>query len=616
MSSVLAAYGRVMTPYRKNIALIAVGCVVLPIATAHAMPRLFRPSTVVTISIGVSLALAALSVNLLLGYAGQLSLGHAALLGVGAYASGRIVDTGAPMLLGLPAAAVVGGLFALAIGLPALRLRGIYLALVTITFGLTMQASVLRWNIFSHGTGGVPLPRVLIGDRAINDESVYLALCLLLLLVVWLVDRNVVRTRIGRAFRMIREDEETAQSFGIDVTRYKLFAFVLSGAMAGLAGAAYGHAIGLVNSDVFPLDLSLRLVLFVIIGGIGQRWSVALVAVLFSLSTRLPNFFRSYDLVIAAAIVLYNVVRLPEGLAGLIAQRRELGRSKRRGDESEGIEPARALSLVTSLRSIGSPTTTTGDGPLLRVDGVTVRFGGLSAVDEASIEVPSGLIVGVIGPNGAGKSTLLNAISGFVRIQAGEVHLAGVPLHQLPPHARTRAGIGRTFQLGGLAFDMSVRDNLKLAQHLAYPYGEVPGLLFTRSVAEQEERIASIADDLIAGIGFGPLAAVSARELSGGQQRLVEIAAVLATSPKVLLLDEPAAGLSPAAAEALADTLRVLRDTHGQTVVLVEHNVPLVLDVCDYVYVLNAGAVLADGPPRRLRRNPEVLGAYLGELVQ
>ena len=253
---------------------------VLPWATSTAMPKLLPASTVLLLCIGVSLAMAALALNLLLGYAGQLSLGHAALLGVGAFAGSIVVDRwGAPMFLGWIFAAAVGGLVALAIGLPALRLRGLYLALVTIVFGITMQASVLRWEVFTRGSAGAALPRRLWGDTLVTNPSIFLSMALLMLLVVWLVDRNVMRTKLGRAFRIIREDEVAAQAFGVDVTHYKLFAFVLSGAIAGLAGAFYGHALGLVNSDVFPLEMSLRIVLIVIIGGVGRRWGVAVVAV-------------------------------------------------------------------------------------------------------------------------------------------------------------------------------------------------------------------------------------------------------------------------------------------------------------------------------------------------
>ncbi|MDQ1689443.1 MAG: branched-chain amino acid transport system permease protein, partial [Frankiaceae bacterium] len=262
-------------PHRRSIdiGLILLACIVLPPLTGWAMPDLLSPANAIVLTYGVCLGIAALSLNLLLGYAGQLSLGHAALLGVGAFSASIVVDRlGLPMFLGWVVGGIVGGVVALAIGIPALRLRGLYLALVTLVFGATMQASVLRWQFFTHGSAGASLPRRLFGDHILVNEPIYLAMALVVLVGVWLVDINVLRTRLGRAFLAIREDEVTAQSFGIDVVRYKLLAFVLSGAMAGIAGALFGGAVGLVNSDVFGRELSLRIVLFVIIGGIGRRW--------------------------------------------------------------------------------------------------------------------------------------------------------------------------------------------------------------------------------------------------------------------------------------------------------------------------------------------------------
>jgi ABC-type branched-subunit amino acid transport system permease subunit len=244
-------------------------------------------------------------------------------MGTGAFA-GSIVDDrwGAPMFLAWLGAIVAGGVIALGIGLPALRLRGLYLAIVTIAFGITLQSSALRWNVFTHGSAGAALPRRLWGHHMLDSPAIYLSMGLVLLVLVWLVDRNVMRTRLGRAFRMIREDEVTAQSFAIDVTRYKLAAFVLSGAIAGLAGAYYGGTLGLVNSDSFDLQQSLRVVLIVMIGGLGRRWGIPVVAVLLALSPKLPSAFRGWDLVIAGAVTVFNVVRLPGGLAGLVGQLR------------------------------------------------------------------------------------------------------------------------------------------------------------------------------------------------------------------------------------------------------------------------------------------------------
>jgi branched-chain amino acid transport system permease protein len=611
-----------ITGHRKNVLLIALGCAVVPWATGRAMPRLLPASTALTLAIALSLGIAALSLNLLLGYAGQLSLGHAALLGAGAFAGSVVVDQWrAPMFVGWVFAAVVGGVIALAIGLPALRLRGLYLALVTIVFGITMQYSVLRWEVFTHGSAGALLPLRLWGHALLRSPAVYLGMVLLALLGVWLVDQNVMRTKLGRAFQMIREDEVAAQSFGIAVTRYKLLAFVLSGAIAGLAGALYGGAIGLVNSDVFPLQLSLRLVLIVMIGGLGRRWGIAVVAVLLGLAPKLPSFLQGYDLVVAAVIVMYNVVRLPGGLAGLVADLRLSGVEKRRAAAVAGAdaddEPVPPDLYVRSLRASDGTSVENARGPetLLQVEGVTVRFGGLMAVDDVALTAQRGAVVGIIGPNGAGKSTLFNAISGLVPGATGRVFLNGAPLHELPPHARSKAGLGRTFQLVGLAKDMTVRDNVLLAQHLAASYSDASALLYSAKVDRVERELGALADEVIAGLGFEQFRDTPVGQLSGGQQRLVELAAVLATSPTLLMLDEPTAGLSPAAAENLAERLHSLRDEHGQSILLIEHNVPLVLDLCDHVYVLNAGTLLADGPPSELARRPEVLSAYLGESV-
>ena len=601
-----------LTPHRQNVAIVAVACAVVPWITSEAMPRLLPASTALTLAIGVALAIAGLSLNLLLGYAGQLSLGHAALLGAGAFAGSIVVDRwSAPMFLGWIFAAFVGGVIALAIGLPALRLRGLYLALVTIVFGITMQASVLRWEVFTRGSAGASLPRRLWGDTLVGDPSVFLGMALVVLVGVWLVDRNVLRTKLGRAFRIIREDEVVAQAFGVDVTRYKLLAFVLSGAIAGLAGALYGHAIGLVNSDVFPLELSLRIVLIVMIGGVGRRWGVAVVAVLLALAPKLPDFLQGWDLVAAALVTVYNVVRLPGGLAGLVGKLRTHAAARRPSSSSDDDEPP-----VPNLVAVARPPVERSSlDELLVVEDVHVNFGGLVAVDDVTLRVRRGTVVGVIGPNGAGKSTLFNAVSGLVPGARGAVTLDGQRIDHLMPWQRAQRGLGRTFQHVGLAKDMTVRESVLLAQHRDAAYRDAGALLYTGGVDAVERRLGSLADEVVAGLGFERYRDTPIRSLSGGQQRLVELAAVLATGPELLMLDEPTAGLSPAAAENLAERLHELRDEHGQSILIIEHNVPLVLDLCDHVYVLNAGALLADGPPSELARNPEILSAYLGEAV-
>jgi branched-chain amino acid transport system ATP-binding protein len=253
--------------------------------------------------------------------------------------------------------------------------------------------------------------------------------------------------------------------------------------------------------------------------------------------------------------------------------------------------------------------------PALEVQGVTVRFGGLVAVDDVALEVRQGQVVGLIGPNGAGKTTLFNTISGLIRPQGGRVRLLGRDVSSLPASARAGLGLSRTFQQIGLSKDQSVLENMLLAQHTLAGYDTASGLLYTRRVASSEADMRARAMEAVSALGFEGREHVPVRLLSGGQQRIVEVACALLTDPRLLMLDEPSAGMSPAAAENLADRLLDLRSSRERTVLLIEHNVPLVLDVCDYVYVLNFGKVLASGTPDDILAHPDVISAYLGEAV-
>ena len=268
-------------------------------------------------------------------------------------------------------------------------------------------------------------------------------------------------------------------------------------------------------------------------------------------------------------------------------------------------------------RPAGLPQALTHDTtvPVLEVEGVTMRFGGLLAVDSASLRVTRGQIVGLIGPNGAGKTTLFNCISGLLRPDSGTVRMGGQDISALPAHKRARLGLARTFQQIGLAKDQTVLENMLLAQHVLAGYGRTSALAYTARVARSEDEMRQRALTAITALGFAGREKAPVRLLSGGQQRIVEVACALLTDPELLMLDEPSAGMSPAAGESLADRLRDLRDRQGRTVLLIEHNVPLVLDVCDYVYVLNFGRILAEGTPDEILAHPEVITAYLGEAV-
>jgi ABC-type branched-subunit amino acid transport system ATPase component/ABC-type branched-subunit amino acid transport system permease subunit len=580
--------------------------------------------------VAVCYAAAGLSLNLLMGYAGQISLGQFTLLGVGAFTSGWI--TGAdrlalPFMLAVPAAALAGAVVALVIGIPALRLRGLYLAVVTIAFTYAAQLSVFKLHAISRGSAGVELPRPQIDDFIMTRNADYLVVLLLLLAGLWLFDRGVTGSKVGRAFHAIKADEAVASSFGVDVARYKLLAFVLSGAVAGVAGAMYAHLFQFANSETFPFERSLLLVVIVVVGGLGNRLGVLIAAAFYALW---PIYvvklfgagFRGTDLILGAALLMFTVARHPGGLAeawGDGAERRRARRAvgtvaKDAADDDDDGAPLPNLPELP--RPSGLPerhaAATTAGAPVLRATGVSVRFGGLQALRDASIEVGANRIVGLIGPNGAGKTTLFNAVSGLLRPDSGRVELLGEDITALPAHARARKGIGRTFQLIGLARDLSVTENLLLAQHVVAGYSVGSALTRIGSANRVERELRSRAADAIDALGFGQYAHTPVKRLSHGQQRIVELGCALVTAPELVLLDEPSAGMSPGAAENLAVRLRDMRDELGRTVLLIEHNIPLVLDVCDELYVLAGGELLARGEPDEVVRRPAVIEAYLG----
>jgi ABC-type branched-subunit amino acid transport system ATPase component/ABC-type branched-subunit amino acid transport system permease subunit len=597
---------------RANIATALLLLVVLPPLTAHAMPKLVEQHNWLLLDRGIAAAVAAMSLNLLLGYAGQISLGHAGLLGVGAFTAGNLVSRiHLPMVLATVVAIVVSAAVALVIGVPALRLRGLYLAIATVLFALAMQYSVFPSHAVSSGSAGVAVPRLLWGHRYLTDNAVFASICFVLLVLAWVVDDNIVRTRVGRAFRVIKENEAVAQSFGVDVVRYKLMAFVVSGAMAGLAGAMYGQTIGHVDSATFDLmSWSLPLVIMVIVGGMGHRLAVVIAAFFFMLLPDVLGSLHAIAPIIGSALLMLTIARHPEGMADLLTSRRRPATPVDDGDTSVPALPELPLP-TTSLRPgvVPHPRST---GPLLEIENVTVRFGGLTAVDQASLEVPHGRIVGLIGPNGAGKSTLFNAVSGLVRTEGGIVRFRGEPIQDLRSDQRARLGIARSFQQVGLAMDLSVRGNLLLAQHQLAAYGDASALLMLPGVAHREGELRERADAAIAALGFADAADKPVKFMSGGQQRIVEIACLLLTAPDLVMLDEPSAGMAPGVAEQLADRLRELRDALGRTVLLIEHNVPLVMDTCDYVYVLDAGRVIASGTPAEITADMRVVEAYFG----
>ena len=614
LSLPLAAARRVPVP---RVVLAVAIAVLIPLAGRHT-GVINEPRALILIT-GAVIAMAGLSLNLLLGYAGQISLGQYAFVGIGAFTTGLVTGVGdlrLPWLVGLVAAGAVGAGLAFLVGLPALRLRGLYLAVVTISVAYAAAESLFRIEQIGGGSAGKVIPPPYVGSHAISSSRGLLVVATVLLVLLYQLDVNLTRSRLGRAFRVIKSDESVAASFGVDVARYKLLAFTISGAIAGVAGCVYGTAFGTVTGSMFSYEQSLQLLVVVVLGGLGSRAGVVAVAFVTTIYPHLLSRFfgdsiRGWDLVFNGVLLLVAVAFQPRGMAGALHDSAEHTRMRRGGEPP--LPPTRPH-LPDLGRPVGmpEPRRARAGTPVLEVSGIDVRFGGLQAVDGAGLRVDRGTIVGLMGPNGAGKTTLFNAISGALTPDAGRVLFLGEDVSGLPPHQRAARGMGRTFQLIGLAKDQSVYENLLMAQHLAAPYG-VLSALTTVGSRWWERDIRERADKTLEGLGFDRFRDTLVGRLSHGQQRIVEIGCCLVTSPELVMLDEPSAGMSPAAAEDLAATLLDVRDQLGRTVLLIEHNVPLVLGTADELYVMDAGRVIADGEPAEVVTRPEVVTAYLGE---
>jgi branched-chain amino acid transport system permease protein len=607
---------------RPGLRVIAVGVVAALVAPALVRVGLVTEYAAFVIGTGVALATAAMSLNLLMGYAGQISLGQYSLLGTGAFMSGWLTSAhheGLPFLIAVPAAALIGAGAAFLVGLPALRLRGLYLAVVTIAMSFALTESIFRAQSIGGGSAGVDLPRPQVNDFIFTKNGDYLGVLFALLVLVWWFDTNVTRTTLGRAFRAIKSDESVAASFGVDVTAFKLGAFALSGAMAGIAGLMYGHLVGTVNSESFQFEKSLLLVVVVVVGGLGSRVGVLSAASFYALfPVIMPSLFGKrilgYDLVIGAVFLGITMARNPAGLAGTMRELLDERRHKAQAIEMGGVSTAMPkLPVLPAPSKLAAPSTF--EGPVLECTDIRVHFGGLVAVDDASLVVPRGRTVGLIGPNGAGKTTLFDVLSGRRQPDSGRVELLGTDVSAFGAARRAKLGLGRTFQNIGLVRDLSVTENVLLAQHHVAGYDPFSALIYTPPVARGESELRERADAAIEALGFERYARTPVGNLSIGQQRIVELGAVLLTAPEVVLLDEPAAGMSPAAAESLAERLIDLRDLLGRTVLLIEHNIPLVMATCDELYVLAAGRIIAHGAPDDVVRNDLVLEAYLGGAV-
>ncbi|WP_238245438.1 branched-chain amino acid ABC transporter ATP-binding protein/permease [Methylobacterium iners] len=526
--------------------------------------------------------IAGTGLNVLLGLTGLISFGHAGFYAIGAYASAILTLSGLSFWLALPAAAGVSALVGALLAVPAMRVKGPYLAMVTIAFGFLVEHGLIEGGAVTGGQNGLVVATgpslfgFILTERELAILSVIGAG-----LSLWGF-HILAQSRLGRAMRAVRDADVAASSLGFDPVRVKTLAFAISAALTGLAGAILPPLMLFIAPSSFPFSQSILFVLSVVVGGAGTVLGPlfgALVTVLLPETLAGLAEYRLLFFGLATLVVLWLV---PSGIVGSLAHLlpREADRRPPPAGEIGGFL-ARA------------------DGQSLRVEGIGIAFGGIRAAEGVSLTAEPGRITSVIGPNGAGKTTLLNVVSGFYRPDAGTIHLGERQLAGLASHRIARAGIARTYQTTRLFASLSVLDNVRLAFE--------PGRLVRRGGSSDAERAAA----LLAFAGYaGPLDR-PAGDLPHVDRRLVEIARALAGRPRVLLLDEPAAGLTRVDTDRLGGLLRRIADC-GICVVLVEHDMPLVMGVSDHVLVMDAGRPIANGPPTIVRRDPAVLRAYLG----
>jgi branched-chain amino acid transport system permease protein len=554
-------------------------------------------------------ALLSISLNVVLGYAGQIALGHAALFGIGAYTS-ALITSGADGVLFWPAFAASGataGVAGLLIGIPALRLRGHYLALATLGFGEIMRLVFFNWREVTHGMDGISaIPPPAIGSFAFDIETRFFYLALVVLALAMAVARRIERSKYGRMFASIRDNELGAGAAGVNVPRLKITAFAISAVLAGLAGSLYAHLVGFISPDAFTFDVTAQLLSMVLIGGIGTTWGPVLGAVALTFGPELLRVSKAYYLVMYGAGIAAMIIFLPEGLIGL--WNHWFSRKTARYTPEVTAGDAMASRSPSVPRADDQPCC----DPILVIDNLTCRFGGLVAISDLSLSVKRGAIHGLIGPNGSGKSTLINLVSGLYHGNAGDIFFNDRSIRDRRSWQIANLGLARTFQNLRIFSSLTVAENVMISASAPDAAGWAGVLCESGRARAEAVSIRLQAENALALVGLWHLRDHIVVTLPHEQQRLVEIARALVSKPRLVMLDEPAAGMGATEAGHLVKLIRLMRDS-GITVVLVEHNIPMVTSLADTVTVLNFGRKIAEGSPDAVRRDPDVIKAYLGQ---
>ena len=568
------------------------------------------------LSLTLVFALVGISLVLLTGWAGQVSLGHFAFVGLGAFIGMRVLGNGRSLVLALIVAGVVGAFAAVVIGLPALRLSGLTLAVTTLGFAVVAPAWLFRQGFIAPpGATTIDAPTVF-GLEIASQRSVYYT-ALIVLALGALAVASLRRYSAGRLVVAVRDNETATASFGISPVVIKVSVFALSGLIAAAAGVMWLACWRSVSVELLRPQNSLLMLSIPVIGGAGSvAGSVLGSVVLFAIPSLTADWVKSvfstslqFQLFLGGLGLIVTQLGYPGGIASAIRNRWErflLVLSDQVGGERDVLHVGSPRRLAAAKRP--KP----GKEYVLEVTDASVHFGGIVAVDKASIRVRAGEIVGLIGTNGAGKTTLLNAISGVVGAEGGTIVAFGTELAGRSAVTRAHTGVARSFQDARLFPGLTVRESIQVALARKAPVGFASALIGAPWARASERRSRARADELIATLGLDAWADTPVSELSTGTRRICDLAAQMGAEPKLLLLDEPTAGVAQREAEAFGPLLKKIAAALDCAVLIIEHDMPLMLGLADRIYCLESGRVIAEGTPAAVRNDPKVIASYLG----